>query len=71
MTFDEWWTNVGSRIVPDHDEDREEHAKRVARQAVAAQIEQAHMVGQYNEGDGVDPSYSAAMRYSNKILERN
>ena len=32
-------------------------------------IEQAHMAGQYNEGDGVEPSYSNAQVYANSAFE--
>lgn len=31
-------------------------------------IEKAHMTGQYRGGDGVDPSYSDARTYCDKVL---
>lgn len=33
MNFEKWWDEVGSGIVPENNEDHEEHTKRVTREA--------------------------------------
>lgn len=33
MDFEEWWSNCGSGMTPHPNEDREEHARRVAEAA--------------------------------------
>ena len=32
-TFDYWWHNIGSGMIPGKDEEQEQHAKRVAEAA--------------------------------------
>lgn len=42
MSFDGWWFNTGSGIIPNEDEDQETHTKRVAEMAYQVAILEMH-----------------------------
>lgn len=61
MTFDEWWDNWGSGIVPSRGEDREEHARRVARASWAAGL-RTNLRFEQQAADGARQRYEAMLR---------
>ena len=71
MKFEQWWHEIGSGLIPTDNEDREEHAMRVAKLAAEAERKECAKVcdtvfDELGKYDG-----SAADLCGDKIRERS